>query len=26
MCRRLIDESRAVLENNHIMTRGERCG
>ena len=26
MCRQLIDESRAVLENNHIMMRGERCG
>ena len=26
MCRQLIEESRVVLENNHIMLRGERCG
>lgn len=26
MCRRLIEESQTVLENNHIMMRGERCG
>ena len=26
MCHRLIDESRVVLENNHIMIRGENCG
>ena len=26
MCHRLIEESRIVLENNHITMRGEQCG
>ena len=26
MCHRLIEESRIVLENNHITMRGEHCG